>query len=114
MINIHHNKLTNNLIITINLEDIDEVKQMYEEYGYYYTMCQIFEPYQTNGSYTFFDTEIIPIGLTNAPAIAESMEYDDQGNQTPIGNIWYFKNYQTENEIENLIKGIPVTFHNIS
>ena len=67
-------------------------------------MYDLFEPYSCNGSYTLFDAgNANPfVGLTDAPCIAESMDMDDEGNYSVVGEFYYYNNYMIESYVEEL------------
>jgi len=64
----------------------------------------LFEPYFTNGGFTPFDSgDANPfIGLTCAPAIAESLDVHDDGKREIVGRCWYNANYMTCDELDEL------------
>lgn len=70
------------------------------------------ECYWTNGSYQPFDAgQGNPfVGLTDAPCIAESMDYADDGQATIQGNFWYYGDYMITSFIEVLIRDKRVVF----
>lgn len=70
------------------------------------------ESYWTNGSYQPFDAgEGNPyVGLTEAPCVAESMTYDDDGNATVEGDFWYFGDYMIRSFIDDIIENGYVDF----
>lgn len=75
-------------------------------------MSELFEQYSCNGSYTPFDGGSANpyVGLTNAPCIAEDMDIDDDGNQSIVGNFWYFADYQICLETDILANGEVVIY----
>lgn len=75
-----------------------------EHRPYWTIMADLFEPYYCNGSYEPFDpADGNPfVGLTDAPCIAENMCYDDDGTRTVDGNFWYFADYVTVNDLDEL------------
>ena len=72
----------------------------------------LFEPYSCNGSYALFDAgDANPfVGLTDAPCIAESMDYLDDGTKEIIGNCWYYSEYMINDFVSKLIENGEVIF----
>lgn len=70
------------------------------------------EGYWTNGSYQPFDAgQGNPfVGLSSAPCISESLEFDDNGDATIHGDFWYFENYMIESFLDVLIQDGRVVF----
>lgn len=70
------------------------------------------ESYRANGGYHPFDAgEGNPyVGLTEAPMIAESMDYDDDGNAMIEGDFWYFNDYMIRSFIDDIIENGYVDF----
>ena len=75
-----------------------------EGLGYWVLMAELFEDYSCNGGFVHFDSgRANPfIGLTSAPAIAERMNYDDEGNQLIEGRAWAFFDYMVTDDIAEL------------
>ena len=91
--------------------DRDELRHQLEERGQMQVLADLLEPYYTNGGYQPFDaSDANPfVGITGAPCIAESMDTDDEGNNTIVGRLWYFPSYMLESPIEVLIeKGVVI------
>lgn len=86
--------------------DRDELRWQLEERGEMQVLADLLEPYYTNGSYQPFDaSDANPfVGITGSPCIAESMDTDDEGNNTIFGRLWYFDRYMLESPIEVLIE----------
>lgn len=107
-------KLENgNLLITLDdKEDIDEIRYERDEHGFWSVVTRLFEQYSCNGSFTPFDAgDANPfVGLTSAPCIAESMDYDDNGKAFIIGDFWYYGNYAITCPVEELIEHGEVEF----
>lgn len=74
------------------------------ERGYWSIMAEAFEPESCNGSYTHFDAgQGDPfVGFTNAPCIAEGIHIDEIGGSFVEGRLWYFDQYQTVCDFEEL------------
>ena len=74
------------------IEELQEMKTKKDDLS---ILLDWTESYQTNGGYHPFDAgEGNPfVGLTEAPMIAESMDYDDDGNAMIDGDVWYFNDY---------------------
>lgn len=75
-------------------------------------MCELLETYACNGSYTFFSAgDANPfVGLSDAPCIAEAMDYDCEGNATIQGDFWYYTDYMLESELQLLVTCGSVVF----
>jgi hypothetical protein len=88
-----------NLLLTAEPTDTLE-----SERGYWQVMEDLFEPYWCNGSYQHFDAgNANPfVGLTEAPCIAERMYYDDEGNASIDGRLWYFGDYMIRDDLQEL------------
>lgn len=73
---------------------------------------ELTEGYWTNGSYEPFDaSDGNPfVGLTDAPCIAESMDYLDDGTKVIIGNFWYYSDYMIKSFIDELLENSFVIF----
>jgi hypothetical protein len=94
-----------NLKITADKETREEICYMWEDgKSFWSILCELFEDYSCNGSYTPFDAgDANPfVGLTNAPCIAETMDYLDNGELELIGRFWYFADYMITNPFETL------------
>lgn len=72
--------------------------------GYWAMMAELFENYSCNGGFVHFDASNGNpfIGLTSAPAIAEGMNFNDEGVQTIEGRAWAFIGYELRDECEEL------------
>lgn len=72
--------------------------------GWWATWAHLFERYETNGQFTPFDAgDGNPcIGLTSAPAIAESMDIHDDGSREIVGRAWYNASYEMRDELDEL------------
>lgn len=108
-------KLENgNLSVTLDGGEDEkfETMRLLEERGFWSVMMDLFESYSCNGSYTPFNAgDANPfVGLTDAPCIAESMDYDDEGNASIIGDFWYYQDYTIFCPIEELCTRDNVTF----
>ena len=96
---------TGNLLLQADNELRKDIKDSID-YGknYWQIMADIFEPLASNGSFTHFDAgDSNPfVGLTNAPCIAEAMDYSDEGRATIDGRFWYFSDYMVRDDLEML------------
>jgi hypothetical protein len=101
-----------NLKITASGDEIEIIRDGLEDRGFWYTFTDAFESYSCNGSYQPFDAgDGNPfVGLTNAPCIAESMDYDDDGNASIIGDFWYYDDYAITCPMETLCETGEVIF----
>lgn len=98
-------KLTNgDLKVTASNADRAEITMHLQERNRWIIWADLLEPFACNGSYTAFDAgDGNPFaGLTSAPCIAESIDIDDDGTQSVVGDFWYFENYAFEDELETL------------
>ncbi len=102
-----------NLQLTINESDKQELLDNLQERGFWTTFCDAMESYSCNGSFTPFDAgQGNPfVGLTDAPCIAESMDYLDNGDAEIVGEFWYFDNYMLECPLEKLANDGQVIFN---
>ena len=76
-------------------------------------LCELTEPYWTNGSYCPFDAGAGHpfVGLTDAPCVAESMDYpDDADGPEIVGRLWWFPNYMVTSPIDELKRKGRVVF----
>lgn len=75
---------------------------------YWGIFADIFENYSCNGSFQPFepgDGERYNspfVGLTSAPCIAESLNYEDDGHQTIDGRVWWFPDYMLRDPLDEL------------
>lgn len=101
-----------NLELTTHEDFIEELKEAITEKDSVSILCEAMEHYSCNGSYTVFDASNANpfVGLTSATCIAESMDIDDQGNQTIQGDFWYYNDYMILNPIEVLLETGKVIF----
>lgn len=92
------------LEVTANEETREHIRENEANDGYWETLCRIFEPYWTNGSYQPFDAgEGNPnVGLTSAPCIAESMDVPDSGENVIVGRLWWYPNYMVRDPLDDL------------
>lgn len=102
-----------NLKLVLEVGDIDEI-QYNRERGFndVNVLIELTENYWTNGSYQPFDAgNGNPfVGLTDAPCIAEELDYDDDGQAEIIGNFWYYSDYMIKSFIDELVKNGEVIF----
>lgn len=73
-------------------------------WSYWSILCEAFEQYACNGSFTVFDAgNANPcIGLTCAPCVAESMTISDEGHNEIDGRLWWFPDYMIRDPLEEL------------
>ena len=95
-----------NLKLSLDSESQEALRDNMQEpdFNRHNTIGELFEDHACNGSYTPFNAgDANPfVGLTDAPCIAETMEHDDEGNQTIEGRFWHFAEYQIACELEQL------------
>lgn len=103
-----------NLSVTATNEGRELINEKREEWDRQTLLWELAEPYSVNGSYTFFDAgEGNPnVGLTDAPCIAECLNYEEDGERTIEGRFWYLSDYATrdEDELEDWLDGKAVIF----
>lgn len=75
-------------------------------------LADALEHYSCNGSYTPFNAgNANPfVGLTDAPCIAESMIYHDDGELEINGDAWFYDNYMIRCPIQEMIEKGYVIF----
>ena len=75
-------------------------------------LCALTEPYWTNGSYHPFDAGAARpfVGLTDAPCIAEELDYPDDGDPEIVGRLWWYPNYMLTSPVDELKRKGRVTF----
>lgn len=104
-----------NLKLQIEVEDVEFIHDM----GYDDTistdddvLCELLQPYSCNGSYAYFDAgNGNPfIGFTDAPCIAEELDYLDSGTIAIIGRFWYYGDYMSKSFINELTENGEVIF----
>jgi len=100
-------------VVADSPEDQIEIKESLDKNGFWSTMAEIFEPYSCNGSFTPFDAGGANpfVGLTNAPCIAESMDYLDNGDSKIEGRFWYYPDYMIRCPLEELAETGSVRFY---
>jgi hypothetical protein len=100
------------LILTAEPDEIEYLRDRYESGGYWAALCEGLESYSCNGSFTPFDAgRGSPfVGLTDAPCIAESMIWHDDGAQEIDGRFWYHADYVLTCAVERLLNGESVRF----
>ena len=100
--------------LKLSLESDDDFGQLKIDSNSYgeFAICDLLEPYSCNGSFAFFDaSDGNPcVGLTDAPCIAEQLDWDDEGNAEIIGNFWYYDDYMVKSFIDELLNDGEVTF----
>lgn len=104
--------------LKLSLDDAEndsaELQEMSSEKDTVSILCEGMEHYSCNGSYTPFDAgQGNPfVGLTNAPCIAESLDYDDEGTATIEGKLWYYADYQFTDPIQEILeRGFVIFAH---
>lgn len=82
-----------NLALTLAPEDREEWAERLEAVGDESALWEFMEGYWANGSYQPFDAgQGNPfVGLTDALCIAESMDIDDEGRNSIVGEFWYWQ-----------------------
>lgn len=76
-------------------------------------LSNLLESYWTNGQYYVIESDDVtpPIGMTDAPFIAESLYGDDDNPRQHLeGRAWYFPNYMVESPVETLLRNGKVIF----
>lgn len=75
-------------------------------------LCDLLESYSCNGSFAYFNAgDGNPfVGLSDAPCIAEQLDYQDNGDIEIIGNHWYYADYMTNSLISELLDNGHVIF----
>lgn len=104
---------TGNLHVTCDRpEDQEELAEIDSARGFWAALAEGLEGYSCNGSYAPFDAgDGNPfVGLTSAPCIAESLDWDDDGQAEIVGRFWYHANYMTECAVAELCAGNTVVF----
>lgn len=71
-------------------------------------LYELLEDYLCNG-WAFVPPEKIG-ALTDSPILTDEIAYGDSGSIEYIGSVWWFPQYQVENEIETLLKKGKVVF----
>lgn len=97
-------QLNGDLLITANNPTRNYLATMGDDADFNQAMFDLLEPLSTNGGFTLFDAgQANPfVGLTSAPCIAESMNYDDDGSMEVVGRLWWFKAYQVQSYVREL------------
>lgn len=76
--------------------------------NYWGILADIFEQERCNGGFEPFEPgsgepySAPFVGLTSAPCIAESLNYEDDGRQTIEGRVWWFPDYATHDPLDEL------------
>jgi hypothetical protein len=93
-------------------EDQEELVEVFAARGEMAALCEGLEGYSCNGSFAPFDAgDGNPfVGLTSAPCIAESLDWDGDGQAEIVGRFWYHSNYMTESAVQELCAGNTVVF----
>ena len=90
----------------------DLIDALADDKPFWVILCDGLEHYSCNGSFTPFDAGAGNpfVGLSDAPCIAESMDYGDNGLCAIEGRFWYFNNYALECPLETLARNGQVVF----
>lgn len=99
-----------NLRVTAGNETRTYIKEN-ERRGYWGCLADIFEQHSCNGSFTPFDAGRGDpfVGLTSAPCVAESMNYEDDGSNTIEGRCWWFPDYCIRDPLDELkTRGVTI------
>lgn len=100
--------------LELTLEDSSEFEWLNENINSSHDdlIYSMFERYSCNGSYTYFDADNANpfVGLTEAPCIAEKLDYDDDGRKKIIGKFWYYPDYMIKSFIDELLEDGFVIF----
>lgn len=94
------------------LELIEEILELMERKDDLSILLDGTESYWSNGSFYPFDAgDGNPfVGLTSALMIAESLNFDDNGDAEIIGDCWHFGNYMVESFLDGLLCDGRVVF----
>ena len=105
-----------NLRMSYHQKDRDDILDLVNSHDEITALIEGSEAYWTNGSFRPFDAgQGNPhVGLTSAPCVAESMQYDDDGQATIEGRCWYFGQYQIESCLERMLDEGFVDFQPIT
>ncbi len=99
------------LKISVDEETRDELNDIVNDRDEATILCDLIESYSCNGSFTYIDPEQTFVGLTNAPCIAEEVDYKEDGKIEIVGNLWFYNDYMIYNIIERLIEQGEVLLH---
>ena len=104
--------LSGNLKLSLEPGEAEEVRERLEQAGEDLTLLELAEPYFTNGGFHPFsgDSGNPYVGLTSAPCIAESLSFDDDGQATIEGRLWWFPDYAVRSFMDELVAKGEVTF----
>ena len=99
-------------IILWDATDHDELAEMLADKTDMDILLEGFEHYFTNGSYHPFNAgDGNPhVGLTDADCIAESINFDDNGDAEIVGAFWYDPDYVYRSCIRHIIENGRVVF----
>lgn len=107
-------KLENgDLEITFDESDREGIEEMLDDgHSDLSILLEGTEHYFTNGGFHPFDAGAGNpfVGLTNATCIAQSLDFDDNGNATIEGDYWFDANYMIRNCIEDMLSDGRVVF----
>lgn len=103
---------TGNLEISFDESDREEIEEMLESKTDLDILLEGTEHYWTNGTFQPFDAGAGNpfVGLTDATCIAESLNYDDEGNAEIEGNFWYDAHYAIRCCITEMLENGKVVF----
>ncbi len=101
-----------NLEISFDESDREEIEEMLESKTDLDILLEGTEHYFTNGSFHPFDAgHANPyVGLTDATCIAESLDFDDDGEAEIEGAYWYDAHYALRCCITEMLESGKVVF----
>lgn len=105
------------LKISFDESDREGIVEMVDEgYSDFSILLEGTEHYFVNGGYHPFDSGLANpfVGLTEATGIAQSLNFDDDGNATIEGDFWYDTNYMLKSFIEEMLSNGHVIFRKAS
>lgn len=99
------------LRLSVDPETAVELREALRE-SYWQAFGDLMESESCNGGFTPFDAgQANPaVGLTSAPCIAESMDYDDDGRATINGRFWWFPDYAIRDPLDELARDGETVF----
>lgn len=105
-----------NLKLLIESDDIEIINDAKLDVNIPYDydlLSDLLELYSCNGSFAYFNAgDGNPfVGLSDAPCIAEQLDYQDNGDIEIIGNYWYYADYMTNSLISELLDNGHVIFN---
>ncbi len=86
---------TGNLEISFDESDREGIEEMLDRHSDLSILLEGTEHYFTNGGFHPFDgsNDVPQIGLFGGTCIAETLNFDDDGNAEIEGDFWYDPNY---------------------